>query len=494
MRQPNIVFILSEQHNAQVMGCAGDPYVRTPNLDRLAAQGTRLGQCYCNSPLCVPSRASLMTGRLPQDNQVYNNQHTLHSDIPTMAHALNIAGYETILAGRMHFYGLDQYHGYEQRLVGDVTPTFQGQEVDDFVFGDLNGTMLQKRVGLDRSGPGNSTVFHFDRDVRDETVRFLQERTDSRPLFLTVGLFSAHPPFVCPRERYQYYYDLLPAPAPDTLSLEELHPAIQHWLTSRNITDVPADTLRRVRAAYYGMVEYIDQTVGAILDQVSKSLDPENTVVVYAADHGESLGIEHMYWKGTFYDTSARIPCIACWPGHFGQGQVVSGLTCLADLTATFLDLGSADTLPKLYGRSLVPVLEGRESIPADRSIISQLGTYPSNKDRPAAMIRKGQYKLVVYQGYDQPQLFDLDADPAECRDLAGDPQYASVIQALGQELAASWDGQAAETFCTDFLAQFKIIRTWSNTTKFPMPPHWAAPEHGNYLENDPQNPGDLSH
>lgn len=482
MKKPNIIFILSEQHNFNVMGCAGDPYVRTPNLDRLAQQGVRMEQCYCNSPLCVPSRSSLMTGRLPQDNQVYNNQHTLHTSMPTMAHALNVAGYQTVLAGRMHFYGPDQNHGYEQRLVGDLTPTYQGQNVDELVYGELNGTMLQKRVGLERSGAGMSSVFHFDKDVREETVRFLESRTDERPLFLTVGLFSAHPPFVCPEERYQYYYDLLPAPEPSKISIEELHPAIQKWLNSRNIADISADTLRRVRAAYYGMVEFLDESVGMILDQVNQSLDMDNTVVVYAADHGESLGINHMYWKGTFYDTSAKVPCMISSPANYKGGRTVSGLTCLADLTATFLDLGGAEPLPKMYGRSLVPVLEGREDIPEDRSIVGQIGTYPSNKDRPAAMLRKGKYKLVVYVGYDKPQFFDLEADPEELHDLAEKSEYAQVIKEMTEELMQSWDGEAAETFCNDFLKEFFIIREWSNTTRMEMPAHWAAPENGNYL------------
>ena len=480
--QPNIIFVLAEQHNFRFMGCAGDPYVHTPVMDTLARQGTRLEQCYCNSPLCVPSRASLMTGRLPHNNQVFNNQQTLHTDIPTMAHSLNIAGYETVLAGRMHFYGPDQNHGFEKRLVGDVTVVYQGQDLNEKIFGELNGTMLQKRVGIEKSGPGDSSVYHFDNDVREATLDFLDKRTDERPLFLTVGFFSAHPPFVCPEDKFRYYYDMLPPLTPSEVDFRSLHPAIQAWLTSRNVIDVTADELRRVRAAYYAMVEFLDDNLGQILDKAAQKLDMSNTVVIYTADHGESLGINRMWWKGTYYDTSSRVPAIVSWPGHFRENSVEHGLTCLADLTATCIDLAGAPTLPLIYGMSLVKVLEGNATIAADRSIISELGTYPSNKDRPAAMLRKGDYKLVTYVGYGDVQLFNLKEDPEELQDLGRDAAYSDLVRRMKAELEQQWNGSAVEEFCMRYTEQFKLIRQWANTTHFEMPTRWYPPENGNYV------------
>ncbi len=485
MSKPNIVFIFGEQHNSQFLGCAGDKLANTPTLDRLAAGGARLQNCYCNSPLCVPSRSSLMTGRLPQDNMVYNNQQTLHSDTPTIAHALCNAGYETVLSGRMHFYGLDQYHGFEQRLVGDVTPVFQGHNVNKLVFGNLDGTMLQKRMTLERSGAGDCANFHFDRDVCSAAVKHMSERDKDRPLFMTLGLFSIHPPFVCKEDRYEHYYNLLSEPNAAEVDYESLHPAIKHWLESRNIVDITPDVIRRIRAAYYGMLEFLDEQVALVLKGVEEHLGLENTVIVYSSDHGESLGYERMYWKGTFYDTAAKVPAIIHWPKRIEPGTIIDGLTCLADLSATFLDIGGAMRLPKMFGRSLMPVLEGKEKIEADRSIISQIGTYPSNGDRPAAMIRKGRYKLVEYVGYEAVQLFDLESDPNEINDLGASADYVDVIKSLQAELRGYWDGEAAERYCVDFLDNFKIIKTWSNTTKFNMPERWVAPEGANYLKGE---------
>jgi len=187
----HVIFLLSDQHNAAIAGFAGDQYVRTPNLDKLAATGVVLDNCYCNSPLCVPSRASLLSGLLPSQNGVFNNMQALLSDRVTFVHSISAAGYESVLAGRMHFIGPDQRHGFEKRLVGDVTRNYPGKS--NPIYGNLKGTPDQSKVAIDLSGAGYSSVLQFDEDVANAAIEHIRNRKDPRPLFMTVGLWSSLP-------------------------------------------------------------------------------------------------------------------------------------------------------------------------------------------------------------------------------------------------------------------------------------------------------------
>ena len=174
--QPNIVFILSDQHNPRVAGYEGDAWVRTPNLDRLAQSGARLANCYCGSPLCVPSRVAMLSSLLPSRTGVYNNNQSLHSDIPTFVHCLTLAGYDTVLSGRMHFIGPDQRHGYKERLVGDLTAVRLG--VRNPSFGPWMPTLGQVREGVlennqvdkepsDVVGRGDKTIPNLRQQFQD---------------------------------------------------------------------------------------------------------------------------------------------------------------------------------------------------------------------------------------------------------------------------------------------------------------------------------------
>lgn len=482
MKKPNIVFILSDQHNAEVMGCAGDPYIKTPNLNALAQEGIRLSNCCCNAPLCVPSRMSLMSGQLPLESQSMNNFQSLYSDIPTMAHSINNAGYETVLAGRMHFSGPDQLHGYEQRLVGDVTPIYHGYDTFSEVLESYEGAFKQQRVTLQKSGPGHCAIEDYDREVAQAVRTFLEHRTDSRPLFLTVGFASPHPPFITDSDRFRYYYDLLPEIQTPPEFEKNLHPAIRTWRQRRNIDKVPPQEKRISRAAYYAMVEFTDQMVGQVIQAVRQTLG-ENTIVVYASDHGECMGINDMWWKGTFYEGALKVPVIVSMPGTLPQGETLSDPTCLLDLTATFLDYAEAEPLPDMYGQSLSRVLAGEEHISQERTIISELGNYPPAGDSASAMIKKGKYKLISYYGYDAVQLFDLEKDPAEIYNLGSDPQYAQVREELLSELNQKWDEKAAYEYCQRAFQWFKIQAKWANNTHGKIPDYWKCKPGVNRLE-----------
>ena len=219
--QPNIIYFFSDQHHFAKSGFMGDRFAVTPNLDSLAQNGVTLDTCYCNSPLCVPSRSSMLTGLLPSRTGILNNMQMLPSDRVTLAHSLTNAGYETVLAGRMHFTGYDQRHGFEKRLTGDITASFPGTDNEAEVYECLKGTSYQARIALELSGKGSSAVLKYDEGVISDTCAFLRDRKDKRPLFLLVGTYGPHCPYVAYEKWYDYYYEKLPHPIPASIVLHQ---------------------------------------------------------------------------------------------------------------------------------------------------------------------------------------------------------------------------------------------------------------------------------
>jgi choline-sulfatase len=468
------------------MGNAGDPWIRTPNLDALAQKSTKFTNCYCGSPLCVPSRSSLLTGLLPLDCGVMNNFQSIFCDTATFAHTVNNAGYETVLSGRMHFIGPDQFHGFEQHLVGDCTPHFHSDVHFSELYGKYVEMFKQKRETLDYSGSGYTSIQAFDKDVVRATSEYLTSRSDERPLFLTVGFISPHPPFIVEKELFDYYDNNMEDVVTDEAFRKNLHPAMQIWLEKRKITDVPAETKHRVRAAYYGLVEHMDRCIGEVLDCVKNTLDMDNTIFVYASDHGEGMGMNDMYWKTTFFEDSVKVPLMISYPGYFGEGISVSDSVSLLDLGATFNEIAGSQQLPHTYGKSLLRYCtRGSDDNLAHRAIISEIGSYPPAKDKPSAMIRKGVWKLIAYYGYEYPSLFNLDEDPKEIWDLGQDLEYEAVRKSLQEELMTIWDPDRAFAYCNSSNDHFKILKYWAEHTRHEFEPVWLPPVQCNYLENE---------
>ena len=491
MNRPNIVFIITDQHHHGVMGNAGDPYIKTPNMDALAAQGTKFDNAYSNCPVCVPARMSLLSGQLPIDHRVLLNEATLDPNIPTYAHSMNIGGYETVLAGRMHLYGADQYRGNEKRLTGDNTPIYVGYDnLTTNIGNEYKFTILQKREGIEKSGGGNCIVQNYDNAVTKDVVEYLQTRQDERPLMLTVGLFSPHPPFISDVEKFKYYYELIDD-APIHPQFEaNIHPAIVDWKKRRHLEDITNEEWRRLRAAYYANTEFLDESIGKIIEAAREKLG-DNTIFIYTSDHGESMGINGLVWKTTFFECSVKIPMIVAGPG-IEKNRVVSELVCLNDLTRTFVEYGEGPELPKAYGQSLKKVWEGKETIDPERSIISQIGTYGkdlNDMDWPSAMIRKGVYKLISYHGYDKASLYDVTQDPLCGNDLTDNPDYEAIKTEMLDELNQSWDGQKALDYCVESMNNFFIMKEWANKTKFPLMEKFFNGLTGTITDNFRMNP-----
>ena len=459
--QPNIIYFLSDQHNFGISGFMGDSDVLTPNMDKMADQGIVLENCYCNSPLCVPSRMSMLSGVLPTRTGILNNMQMYPTDQVTMAHSLSNAGYETVLCGRMHFQGYDQWHGFEKRLVGDVTTSFPGINNEKKMYGCLQGTTYQGKIGIEKVGKGSTTVLKYDEAVTDTACQFLDDRNEERPLFMIVGTYGPHSPYVAYEKWYDYYYDKLS-------NVEKLlqeyknstHPAIQRWIDLRDVRDVSDETLRKIRAAYYALITITDEHLGRVIEAVRSNLDMENTILVYSSDHGDNAGEHGLFWKTNFYEGSSRTPVIINSPSIFKSGIRLKKLTSLLDLAPTFIDIGGANPLPRMDGDSLVDNLRnGME--PEDRSIISILGDIKG--DNPSAMIRDGQFKLVYHCGYDNPQLFDIFNDPKENEDLSLDEKYSDTVKILTKKLLNKWNPDEAMENLKASKEHYEILKTWIN-------------------------------
>lgn len=493
--RPNILHILSDQHSPHVLGCYGDPVIRTPSLDRLAARGTVFESGYCPSPICVPSRASMLTARHPYQNHCWNNSHILDSGIPTFAHALGAAGYKTVLVGRMHSLGPDQLRGYSERLVGDHSPNFEGNPAGPGRPGRglLEGTAGPARVSLTNSGPGQGGYQVHDEYVTAAAVdvlnrlgierRSLGPEQEAQPFLVSVGFMLPHQPFVARRDEYERYRGKVPPPRVPQRTQPE-HPYFSWWRERTGIAKVSSVEVERCRTAYYALVDRLDAMIGHILRALEENGLADNTMIVYTTDHGEQLGEHGLWWKQTMYEASARVPLLISWPGVLPEGRRSTNVVSALDVTATLVDAANAPTLPDSPGRSLLPLLSGETTTWRDEAF-SEFCVEDGWFHR---MIRTDEWKLVHYHRH-RPQLFNLRDDPDELHDLAEDPRFASIRRDLTDRVLADWDPDAIEAESALKRNQSHILRQWARATRpaethrFPLTPEM------HYLDNAPSAP-----
>jgi choline-sulfatase len=478
--KPNLLVIMSDQHSARVLGCAGDTVVRTPNLDRLATQGALFTNTYCQSPLCVPSRMSFLTSQQPTGIKVWTNGDTLPSDLPTFAHSLGAAGYETALIGRMHFNGLDQWHGFEKRLVGSLVPQYPHLPFP-LTPALAPGARGASKEGVTIAGPGRTAYQLYDEQVTEAAVQFLRERAKSprgRPFCAVVGLILPHAPFVCEKADWDYYYPRVTIPEVPPGYFESLHPAVRTWRKNRGVDGLTTEQVRRARAGYYGLVTHLDRLIGRILDELKAVRLDGATAVFYTSDHGESAGENGMWWKFSGYETSVKVPLIASWPVVWKPARRVREVTSLIDMAPTLTELAGAPPLPSARGRSLTPLLEGKD-VPWPNEAWSE---FPPAFGVPAMRIhRSGNWKLVHYDGQ-RPQLFDLENDPQEFRDLAEDSRYAEMRKQLQAKALAGWSAEEMRKGMEKHAAEGRILRQWALQVKPEPTSQWTAPPGADFI------------
>lgn len=435
MKRPNLLVIMSDEHAPMFSSVHGHPLVQTPNMERLATLGTTFDNAYCNSPLCMPSRMSFMTGRFIHRQDTWDNACPLRVDALTWAHQLRAAGHDVVLSGKQHFCGPDRLHGFQQQLARDLHA-----ELAHPIFDWSQGVIAaQQPWGAPaEAGPGRSVEIEVDDLVQQRALGWLAEPARrERPWALNVSFIAPHFPFVAP----QRYWDMYPPedvdlPVIPPGHLESLHPVYQRLRRMFGLADFPQELVRRARAGYYALITYLDDKIGELLDALEASGQLEDTVIIHLSDHGEMNG-EHGLWrKSSFYEASARVPLQIAWPGQLPAGVRVPQVVSLVDVVATMLELAGVEPAAPLDGDSMVALMQGRDDDWKDEAFAEYCG---HGVVAPMAMLRRGRYKFNHSHG-DPPELYDLQADPGEFHNLAGKPEHARIEAQLRADLLARWD------------------------------------------------------
>lgn len=459
MRPQNLLFILSDQHNPQVMACAGHPVVKTPNIDRLAQQGTRFTRAYTPCPICVPARAALATGRYVHDVRFWDNAIAYDGSVRSWSHRLRGAGHRVSAIGKLHYKSGQEDCGFSEAINNLYIPDGSG-DVIGLVRKGANERGGARKYARE-IGPKESTYTKYDRDIARQASEWLKARAatpDTKPWMLFVGFVMPHFPLYAPPEFYSLY-PTRSVPEPRLVGTAE---RIRHPYLLEMTRILPYDkyfdeeTRRVAIASYLGMVSLLDYHIGLLLDVLSEAGLEETTRVVYVSDHGEMLGNHGMWGKMCFYEESAGVPLILKGEG-VPNGALEHTPVSLVDFYPTFLDCVGLPLDPselrELPGSSLFEVLQK----PNERRIIfseyhaaaSITGSY---------MIRKGKWKYVHYVGM-TPQLFDMDADPFEAVDLGESAEHAPVRAELEAELRRIVDPEGASTLAFEdqaaMLAQY---------------------------------------
>jgi choline-sulfatase len=431
-------------------------------MDRLANEGTTFDRCYTPSPVCVPARMSFVSSRRPSENQVTDNPDILSSSIMTWPERLRQYGYHTALIGRMHFQGPDQWHGFETtyeelRHWRDGRPV-RHQEATEAV---PHGGYWSPRASIEEiAGSGRTFVHHRDEVVCEYGLRFLREQAKAqpaatggassadpaRPFAAVIGFYNPHPPYIGPKELFDYYYDKVEVPD-DRLSsmphyLAEYYATFRNWETPRPIE---ADAKRRALAAYYANTEHVDAQLGKILDVLDETGLAASTLVIYTSDHGDFIGRRGAWSKMAMYDDTARVPFIARMPGTVEAGGRSAHLLNLRDLGNTFCEIAGAPQLAGSDAPSRWGLLTGTGN-PGPNETESEIVQAPSpfgQKESSAAkMVIEDEWKLWCYQIGSKRHfsLFNLEDDPEEQNDLSGRGALSPVQERLRKKLLAGWD------------------------------------------------------
>lgn len=440
----NLLVIMSDEHNPKMLGCAGHPIIETPNLDRLAARGTRFSSAYCTSPVCIPARASFAVGKYIHQMGYFDNADAYDGEVPSWHHKLRDRGHQVVSIGKLHFRVSGEDHGFSDEII--PMHIIEGK-------GDLMGLVrsdLPVRKGAYKmanlAGPGESQYTFYDREIAARAQVWLREEAKKyrdKPWVLFVSFVAPHFPLTAPPPHFYKYYDQ-DLPLPKLYRREERpnHPYLVDYRGSFNYDDYFDEAkLKKALAGYYGLCSFLDENIGHVLQALDDAGLTDDTRVLYTSDHGDNLGTRGMWGKSTMFEEAAGVPLIMAGP-EIPAGKVVATPTSHVDVYPFILEAtGEKDPalLKGFPGVSLNALADGETP---DRNVLVEYHGMGSTTG--AFMIRHAQYKYVFYVNY-PPQLFDLDKDPEELTDLAADPAYADVLNTCHERLLLICDPVAVD-------------------------------------------------
>ena len=447
MEAKNLLILMSDEHNPRMLGSAGHPLVHTPNLDALAAAGTSFNIAYCNSPICVPSRASFATGRYVHQIRAWDNAAPYTGGVASSwGHRLAQQGHPVTTIGKHHYRDTTDDIGFPDQRI----PMHVMRGIGD-VFGCIRSDIPVTRYQLkhvDNAGDTDSEYIRYDTAIAAEAVRWLHAEapTHDKPWCLFVSFTLPHFPFAAP-EPHQRRYRLDDIDMPIAWSPDQwpMHPPLAAFRATRVQTadEVRSDeAIRRARLVYYAMCSFVDELIGDVLGALGNAGLADDTRIVYTSDHGETLGDYGLWGKSVMYDSAAGVPLIVAGP-DVPAGRTVDCPVSLVDLAPTIMagtgvEPAAADA--DLPGADLWSMAAGDE--PADRTVFSEY--HATGSASAVYMLRDRRWKYVHFVGHD-PQLFDMQTDPHELTNLADRPTQQPRVADFRRRLAAICDPSATD-------------------------------------------------
>ncbi len=474
-RRPNVLWICTDSQRWDTLGCYGNEFVTTPNIDRLASEGMLFENCFAQNPLCTPSRGCFLTGRYPVTNKLRQNGQCIPEDEVLVTRLLADEDYVCGLAGKLHLSACNRRYtlgdGWWQLPVEERLVQGTERRIDDgyqefhwnhgpnahFRSSAYNRWLQRKGATFERSARDDSDVvlrgmpseLHEVTWCAEETAAFIEAYEGyAHPWLFSLNCFDPHFPFDPPEDYLEPYLarlDDIPLPNYVEGELEnkppwqlERHRKKHYAYTGESDRGDPHEH-RMCRAAYWAMCDHIDAQLGRVLDALERTGQREDTLVIFTSDHGEMLGDHGLYQKGPFlYDPAIRVPLIVSWPGHVPEGVRSPALVELGDLAPTVLDAAGLPRHSGMQARSLWRLLTGDAGPDAFRGDVycEYYNSNPTSEPVYLTMVRTERHKLVAAHGLGSGELYDLEADPAESVNLWDDPDYAEVRTAMLLRLA----------------------------------------------------------
>jgi choline-sulfatase len=436
-QHPNILFLMSDQHQAAAMGCAGHPDVQTPNLDALASHSHQYTNAFCQSPVCVAARGSLITSLYPHQHGALLLEDALSDKLQTIAHHFAEADYHTAAIGRMHFVDESRRHGFMTRI---NEHDFENSLTET----DRQLIQANRKNGGSVNGVASDLPTHCWQDTffADQTVQFLEQQRDSdKPFLLFSSYFKPHTPLNPIREFYDLY-------DPNALQLpERRNNALQggfegHLIRAkeRGWYEQSDDDLRKSLAGYYGNITQVDACIGRVIDTLERHGLADNTIIVYTSDHGEMAGAHRMWTKHVMFDQAVNVPLLIHLPGE-SNATTHDDLVAHVDLYPTLARLAGLELPDAVHGRSFAGLVNNDEYSERDyvfaeynfcRNVFTSDNRYVGKP--PIRMVRSKEWKLNQLD-WAKDELYDLKNDPGEHHNLIDSPAHANIVTELRNQI-----------------------------------------------------------
>ena len=456
--KPNFLIIMVDQLNGTFFPDGPADWLHTPNLKRLASNSVRFKNAYTASPLCAPGRASFMSGQLPSQNGVYDNAAEFSSTIPTYAHHLRRAGYQTCLSGKMHFVGPDQLHGFEERLTTDIYPADFGWTPDYSKPDERIDWWYHNLGSVTGAGIGEiSNQLEYDDEVAfnaKSKIYDLARGHDPRPWCLTVSFTHPHDPYVARKKYWDLYENcshLLPEVSKISYENHDVHSKrifdANDW-RSYEIDDV---MIERSRRAYFANISYLDDQIGELLKTLEET--DQEAILIFVSDHGDMLGERGLWFKMSFFEGSARVPLMISASSM--SSQVINSPVSTIDLCPTICELAGvtmSEVKPWIMGESLCAIMRGEKR---QSPVLMEYAAEASHA--PMVCIRRERWKYI-FCSLDPEQLFDLDKDPHELDNLIEKTDYKSIVQSFRETIESTWKLDRFDQDVRESQAKRKVV------------------------------------